>query len=259
MGRHKPGKPRRPRHGAPTSRGAEPSLRELQPPGAIYEEWVHVPQDMDPSAALADDRLDDDARDLMARMARLGPLYGYEVPVAAFLIDQAMDTGKLGLIVGDNQARLLTLEECAARFGSAGTATEADVRISVHSLHAAGVLLVEEHEDTPLLRVVAGRPDTPGDPWIFQDSPESASVPGVCIPAGAGDQLGADELMALMYLRSCRSQSREPDLQEYLQLGAVDGPDQARRLFETVAATGLVDYRGCEACPAGHLCSREGR
>lgn len=259
MGRHKPGKPRRPRRGAALHHGAAPRLRELQPPGAIYEEWVHVERDMDPSVAVADDRLDEDARDLMARMARLGPLYGYELPMAALLLDEAMDTGKLGLIVGDNEGMLLPLEELAGRLGPTQTDPQDDVRVSVHRLHAAGALLVEEHEGTPLLRVVAGRPRTPGDRWVFQDSPESANVPGVCMPAQASDQLSADELGALMYIRLCRAELREPDPQEYSELGAVDGPDQARRLFATVTASGLADYRGCEACPAGHLCSRQGR
>ncbi|MBL1120473.1 hypothetical protein JK364_50515 [Streptomyces sp. 110] len=48
----------------------------------------------------------------------------------------------------------------------------------------------------------------------------------------------------------------EPDAEEFGQLDGVNGPDHARQLFAAVEAGGLLDYRGCEACPAACLCPR---
>ncbi|GHF43566.1 hypothetical protein GCM10010359_52780 [Streptomyces morookaense] len=167
MGRHKPGKPRRRRHPAAYT------LRQLEPPGGGYEEWIRVPRGTDASHAVNDPKLTDDARDMMVRMARLGPLYDSELPMCALDLDVAIDTGRLGLITGDDKGVLVAVEEIAGWFGKVDA--EADVRESIHRLHAHGAMLVEFHGDVPLLRIVAGKPERPGEPWIFHGSPESTS------------------------------------------------------------------------------------
>ncbi|MFF4735071.1 hypothetical protein ACFY2W_04095 [Streptomyces sp. NPDC001262] len=252
MGRHKQGKPRRQRPSAAYS------LCQLQPPGEGYEEWIHVPHGMDASHAVDDPELTDDARDLMVRMARLGPLYDYELPMCALNLDTAIDTGKLGLILGDNEGVLVTVEELAGRFGRA--VTEAEVRESIHRLHADGAMLVQFHEDTPLVRIVAKKPKEPGDPWLFHGAPECTNLPSVCIPSRAREQLTLEQLGALMYMRAQHAALDEPDPEAFGQFDGIGGPAHARRLFAEIEATGWLNYRGCEACPAGHLCSRsEGR
>ncbi|MBL1120472.1 hypothetical protein JK364_50510 [Streptomyces sp. 110] len=117
---------------------------------------------MDTSYDHADPRLETEARDLLTRLAKPAGFYDYGVPMAARHLDMAIDTGKLGLITGDDSATLLTIEEVAGRLG---TGDSGDVRKSIHRLHAGGAMLVEVHERTPLLRIVAGRPKNPGDPW----------------------------------------------------------------------------------------------
>lgn len=248
MGRHKPGKPRRQRSTATYS------LCQLQPPGEGYEEWIRVPHDMDACHTMHDPELTDDARDMVVRMVRLGPLYDYVLPTCALNLDVAIDTGKLGLIVGDNEGVLVTVEELASRFNR--TVTEADVRESIHRLHAGGAMLVQFHDDTPLVCIVAKRPEEPGEPWIFHGAPESVNLPSVCIPSRAHEQLTLEQLGALMYIRAQQAALEEPDPEEFGKFDRVDGPNHARQLFAEVEATGWLDYRGCEACPAGHLCSR---
>jgi hypothetical protein len=50
--------------------------------------------------------------------------------------------------------------------------------------------------------------------------------------------------------------------EEWFRVTAGIDPDQmngtarARELFAAALASGVVDERGCEACPAGHLCTR---
>jgi hypothetical protein len=46
----------------------------------------------------------------------------------------------------------------------AAEVADSDVRESIHRLHAAGALLVEEHEDLLLLRMLAGKRREPGEP-----------------------------------------------------------------------------------------------
>ncbi|MEV0604262.1 hypothetical protein AB0I82_33885 [Streptomyces sp. NPDC050315] len=208
----------------------------------------------------ADAPLDEEARELMVRLADLGPLYDYEVPLAAISLDMAIDGGKLGLAMGENEATLVTLDELAARFRVQGGADRAgELRQCFHRLHAVGAMLVEIHQDIPFLRVVAGRPNRPGEAWIFDGTPESGNVPSTCIPNVAQERLSVDELGALMYMRTCKANLEEPDPEEYGLFDGVDGTERARALFAEVDATGLVDHQGCEACPAAHLCTREDR
>ncbi|MEU7167252.1 hypothetical protein AB0A70_21845 [Streptomyces morookaense] len=120
-----------------------------------------------------DPKLTDDARDMMVRMARLGPLYDSELPMCALDLDAAIDTGRLGLITGDDKGILVAVEDIVD--GVDKVDTEADVRESIHRLHAHGVMLVEFHGDVPMLRIVARKPEKPGEPWIFRGSPENTS------------------------------------------------------------------------------------
>ncbi|MFJ7494458.1 hypothetical protein ACIQZB_25205 [Streptomyces sp. NPDC097727] len=190
----------------------------------------------------------------MVHLGRLGPIYNDDLPVAALHLGAAIDTGKPGLLMGDDAATLLTVDDLASRMGA--HVARSEVRGSIHGLPAAGAALVAEHEDLPLLRVVAGQPRKPGEPWILAGSLESANVPSAGIPTHAQEQLTAQQLGALMYMRPQKADFAEPDPEEFGRFEGVDGSDHARRLSAAVEAIGLVDHRGCGACPAGRLCTR---
>ncbi|MGA5114814.1 hypothetical protein [Streptomyces pseudogriseolus] len=123
-----------------------------------------------------DPRVDDHGRALMVRLARLGPLYGSEVPKAALYLDDLIDTGYLSIFCEGEEGTLVPLAEAAARFG-----TTADVRQSLHNLHAVGALLVDtdDEHDVAFIRLVAKRPEEPGQPWRFQGDPDCGHCDGL--------------------------------------------------------------------------------
>jgi hypothetical protein len=245
MGRKKPGKPRRPR--VPR----QYTLQELQPPGEGYEEWFLVTADMN-ADQIDDPRVSDEARALMKRLARLGPLYGNKVPKAALYLDELIDTGQLPIFGDGEEGTLMPLAEAAARFGYT-----ADMRQSVHRLHAVGALLVDtdDEHDIAFIRMVAKRPEEPGQPWRFQGDPDAVTAM-TCMPNRIWDELPLEVAGAVAYLRMCRSGLEEPDAEAYGQHDGVNGAAHARELFAAALASGAVDEKGCEACPAGHLCTR---
>jgi len=245
MGRKKPGKPRRPR--VPR----QYALHELQPPGEAYEEWF-VTADMD-SDLIVDPQLDGEALDLLKRMARLGPLYGNRLPKAALYLDELIDTGKLPVFGhGTQKGTLLPLAEAAAWMGAEG-----DLRASIHRLHAVGALLVDtdDEHDLAFIRLVAKRPEEPGQPWRFQGDPDAVTAT-TCIPNRIWEELPLEVAGAVAYLRTCQSQLEDPDPEAFGQHDGVNGTDHARKLFAAARESGAVDEKGCEACPVGHLCTR---
>ncbi|MEU8893714.1 hypothetical protein [Streptomyces sp. NPDC048442] len=238
------------------------SLDQLEPPGALYEEWFHVEEGMDTSLAASDPRIDADALDFMERLARLAKPYAGRVPKAAVLLDMALDSGFLPLRRGDGGI-MVPLDEAASMFPaarrlSAGPVGADQVRESVHSLHAVGALLVELVEDTPIGRLVARRPEHPGEPWVFvDDGPEDAG-PKTCMPNGAVTELTAEEFAALGYLRSCEAADDEATVEHFCeQMGGHVDAKRAQELFAAVLASGWMDVKGCPACPSGHLCTRD--
>ncbi|MFD7319496.1 hypothetical protein ACFV9D_00140 [Streptomyces sp. NPDC059875] len=248
MGRKKPGKPRRIR--VPR----QYSLRELNPPGTAYREWFQVQPGMD-ATKLNAPSLSEEATDLMRRLAVLGPVYGNSVPRAALSLDQLIDTGRLPIIGPDGTGTMIPVEELAPRQHGA---SREEVRESIHQLHSVGALLVEDSEEQEVsyVRMVAKRPSEPGEKWHFAGEP-GVAVATTCVPTEMWGEIPSDVATAVMFLRSCRSQLREPDPDEYGRHASVNGPDHARELFAAAEASGYVDFKGCDACPAGHLCTRE--
>ncbi|UNO38387.1 hypothetical protein [Streptomyces sp. MST-110588] len=167
MGRSKPGKQRRPRQ------AASYSLHQLQPPGDLYGEWIRVPSDTDLSHMRADPRLSRDSRDVMERLVAIAPHYGGEAPVAAVVLDTAIDKGRLGVLDGPDGGRIVSLAQAAELVG----ADPATARAGIHRLHALGTFLVEEHQNVPFMRFVAKRPASPGDQWFFVGEEETAGLP----------------------------------------------------------------------------------
>ncbi|MFB9558598.1 hypothetical protein, partial [Streptomyces roseoviridis] len=109
MGRKRPNKPRRIK--TPRQRGY--TLRELQPPGSDYEEWIEVPA----GARLdqvADPRLGEEEIDFLRRLTRISPLYGHEVPMAGVLLDTLIDAGHLPVYQGEDSGTLIPLQQLAA-------------------------------------------------------------------------------------------------------------------------------------------------
>ncbi|AEY94168.1 hypothetical protein SHJG_p1037 (plasmid) [Streptomyces hygroscopicus subsp. jinggangensis 5008] len=189
---------------------------------------------------------------LMERLARLGPLYGNKVPKAALYLDDLIDTGHLPIFGDGEEGTLVSVAEAAARFGST-----ADVRQSLHNLHAVGALLVDtdDEHDIAFIRLVAKRPEEPGQPWRFQGDSDAVSAM-TCMPNRIWAELPLDVAAAVAYLRMCRFGLEEPDPEAYGQREGVNGTAHARELFAAALASGAVDEKGCEACPADHLCTR---
>ncbi|MFJ1958421.1 hypothetical protein ACIOGT_36140 [Streptomyces microflavus] len=171
----------------------------------------------------------------------------------ALYLDDLIDTGQLPIFGYGEEGTLMPLAEAAARFGS----QDGDLRESIHSLHAVGMLLLDtdnEH-DVAVIRMVAQKPDAPGGPWRFQGDPE-AVVAKTCFPDDIWEELPAEVAGAVMYLRMCRSQLQEPDPEEFGEREEVNGAAHANALFAAALKSGAVDKKGCEACPANHLCTR---
>lgn len=113
MGRKKQGKPGRTRKGTYT-------LQQLQPSG--YDEWIRVQPGVTADSAAADDRLTDDAVDLMKRLARLRPFYRGPIPMQAARLDMVLDSGSFPLSSGDGEtAVLVPVQEAAALMGAGST------------------------------------------------------------------------------------------------------------------------------------------
>ncbi|MET8816427.1 hypothetical protein ABZW47_31055 [Streptomyces sp. NPDC004549] len=246
MGRNKPGKPRRPRM------PRQFRLRELQPPGQGYEEWITIPSATQPLGSAPG--LSAGAVQLMERMAVLGPLYDGQLPTAALYLDELIDSGSLPMI-RDGAGVLVPIAEMAEMMsGRSG----GDVRESLHGLHAAGVILMADGADGNMagVRMVAQRPKEPGQPWRFMD--EDVAVATTCIPTHIWEELPPEVASAVAFLRTCRSRLEEPDPEVYGRHQGVNGSEHAKELFAAALASGFVDEKGCEACPTGHLCTRSG-
>lgn len=246
MGRKKAGKARRP------CVPRQYTLQELQPPGEGYAEWIRVTAGMNPDR-IDDPRVGDESIALMRRLVRLGPLYGNQVPRAALYLDNLIDTGQLPIFGAGEEGTLVPLAEAAAKLGS----RDADPRELLHHLHAMGMLLVDTDNDHDLavIRIVAQKPRKPGNPWRFEGDP-SAVTATTCFPDRIWEELPAEVAWAVVYLRMCRSQLQEPDPEEFGRHEEVNGTAHARRLFAAALESGAVDEKGCDACPAGHLCTR---
>lgn len=248
MGRKKPRKPRRQR--VPR----QYTLQQLQPPGEAYQEWIRVPSSKDKGVVPDDPNLGPDSIRMMQQFAALAPAYNGLVPLAAIHLDNLIDTGHLPILRHDGTASLVPVNELAAKHGITDTAK---VRDSIHNLHAHGALLVHfpDAEDLPMVRLVAKRPEKPGDPWGFVGDPQVA-VAGVCIPSGMLEDVPPEVVGAIVYMRGRISQLEKPDPIEYAKHKGVNGVEHAKELFAAAEASGWVDYKGCDVCPAGHLCTR---
>ncbi|WP_394426906.1 hypothetical protein [Streptomyces sp. SGAir0957] len=141
-----------------TARGR--SLYDLNPPGAYYEDW-HRPngtneEAMDKiNAAFGPDSQEATA---MRLMLEYRTFYGPQVPLAA--------AGHLDVIVRDTDLAA----ELAASMGSSTD----NVRESLHSLHAQGLLLVADDESL-WMTIPPGTPfSAPGNQWSFVEQKVAA-------------------------------------------------------------------------------------
>ncbi|MEU9703016.1 hypothetical protein [Streptomyces sp. NPDC047981] len=249
MGRNRPNKPRRDK--APRQRGY--TLQELQPPGEDYKEWIEVPSGLDTSK-INDPQIGAEEIDFLHRLARLAPVYGSNVPVAGIVLDTVIDTGQLPIYSGEGTGRLIPLQQVAAAYPEFDSES---VRESIHRLHAAGAFLVVSDAETELslVRFVSRKPEHPGDPWGFIDD-KSVPAATTCVPTEMWDELPLSVATAVLYLRSCESRLEEPAPKDLLRFDEVESLEQAQELWDKAHDSGYVDYKGCEACPTGHLCTR---
>ncbi|MFF6869523.1 hypothetical protein [Streptomyces sp. NPDC012450] len=250
MGRKKPGEPRR------SHVRRQYTLRELAPPGAAYREWYQVRHGTD-VGPIDDPRLRDEELDLPRRTARLGPLYENAVPRAAIGLDLLIDNAALPVVGPDGTGTSFPVENLVSRCRGEGPE---EIHETVHRLHAAGVLLAEEGGEHGALRVrmVAERPG----------APRSARRDLALRGRGGRPARG--------HVRARRHGGRDPPRRRghrrrpaLLSLPAPDagsgggrqapGGERARHARELLAAaeaSGHVDEKGCDACPAAHLCAR---
>lgn len=245
MGRQKPGKPRRQR------KPQKYTLRQLQPPGEPYDEWFNVRPG---NGYRSDPQITAEAVALMDCINRIGPLYAWDVPKAALYLDRLIDTGSLPIFQGESEGTLVPIEEMAA---AQGGASPDQIRESIHNLHAAGALLVftDPEHDISYVRMVAKRPQEPGAPWQFAGDPDLVAST-VCLPDHMWQELPVDVAAAVGFMRACQAQLEKPDPAVYGTHKGVNGTEHARQLFDEAKASGFVDYKGCDACPTGHLCTR---
>jgi hypothetical protein len=243
MGRRKAGKPRR-------ARGtAEYSLQQLQPPG--YDEWITSAPGAGERAA-RDPQLTPEAVALTRRVSRLQPLYGPRIPLQALWLDLAIDEDVLHVRQRDGSIGRLPVGELARTLGC--QQGEGEVRAAVHELHAGGALLVEPGDQETVLRVVVAKPAKPGDEWVFRGDPAASLEPMVCVPADL-ETLAPGELRALCYLRGHLAQGTAGSAEDFATFDGVGTVERAQELFDAVAD--LVEFRGCSACPAAQLCTRD--
>ncbi|WP_435191330.1 hypothetical protein [Streptomyces sp. bgisy126] len=250
MGRKRPNKPRRVK--VPRQRGY--TLRQLQPPGDNYLDWVAVPagarldQVTDPEIGPQD-------IDFLRRLTRIAPLYGNEVPTAGVYLDTVIDSGHLPVYHGEDSTSLVPLQQIV---GVAPGLDEQGIRNSIHRLHAVGAFLmfsIKEH-DMALVRFVSKKPAHPGEQWGFLDD-KSVPAATICTPTSLFEDLSADIARAVMFFRSYKSQLQTPQPADLLHFGFAENLDQAHALWEQAHASGYIDYKGCDACPTGHLCTRD--
>ncbi|QKW17677.1 hypothetical protein HUT16_00100 [Kitasatospora sp. NA04385] len=152
------------------------TLQQLQPPG--YDQWiVPVPGR---AKAIPVEGMSAGAVDTARRIERLLPFYGSQVPVQALWLDVAVDSGVLQVRHTDDTITRLPVAELAGVLsGSDGDpAAPAELRASMHELHAAGAVLVGPDEyDGCVVRPVLGKPQRPGDPWLFGGDTAAGPVP----------------------------------------------------------------------------------
>lgn len=247
MGRNKPGKPRRPR------KPQQYTLQQLQPPGEGYEEWFQPRPGMKPEQ-LQDAGLAPEAVALMRLVCELAPLYKNRVPKAALYLDNLIESGHLPVFQDGDNGKLVPIQEMAALYGGLDIQS---VRESIHTLHSIGALLVvtDDENDVNYVRMVAKKPEHPGQPWLFVGDPDAVTRK-VCLPDGMWEALPMDVAAAVSYMRACRARLETPDPAVYGTHAGVNGTEHAKELFTAALASGYVDEKGCEVCPAGHLCTR---
>ncbi|WP_371523271.1 hypothetical protein [Kitasatospora sp. NBC_01300] len=136
------------------------TLHSLKPPGAYYQEW-HTPigDDEEVLGKLTEDFGADSGEVFaMRKMLEYRTIYGPKVPFAA--------AGHLDVILQDS--------DLAAELQESMGSTADDIRGSVHSLHAQGLLLVDD-DGSLWMTVPPGTPlSAPGGQWAFVDQKVSA-------------------------------------------------------------------------------------
>ena len=246
MGRKKAGKSGRRRKGTFT-------LQQLQPPG--YEEWIKVASHATADAAANDPRLGERAVDLMSRLARLRPFYRGPIPTQAVRLDMALDTGSIPLC-GEGKARCrLPSRTSRLRWASPSPPATSGER-SISSILPVPCLVEETDDGVPLVRIVSQPPRSPGDPWIFQGSPETC----LCRrPASLHSPATWHPVSSPRWPSSGVTcpKATEARVEEFARHKDVGSVERARELFAAVAE--LTEVKGCSACPSAHICTRPER
>ncbi|MER5659893.1 hypothetical protein [Streptomyces mirabilis] len=146
------------------------SLYDLNPPGAFYREWdrLTVPPGMagvsPVDAVEAQFGADSGVADTMRTLLRYADIYGTQIPVAA----------------ATHLETLARISGMAADTASHEGITEDEAVESLHSLHAAGFLLIDD-DGSVWLTVPPGTPHSaPGGEWAFvekrMEAPQEAGA-----------------------------------------------------------------------------------
>ncbi|MFJ9520648.1 hypothetical protein ACIRPK_20650 [Kitasatospora sp. NPDC101801] len=138
------------------------TLHSLKPPGAYYEEWHTPVGDDEEVIAMLTETYGADSGEVftMRLMLEYRTFYGPKVPFAA--------AGHLDLILRDSAL--------AAELQQSMGSTSDDIRESLHSLHAQGLVLVDG-DGSLWMTVPPGTPlSAPGGQWAFVEQKVSAPV-----------------------------------------------------------------------------------
>lgn len=162
-------------------------LYKWQPPFKPYSEWFSVPDAAKnmiehPARNDASLLLDDDSKELLDTVVKLGPRYQGIVPMAAIYLDMQISEGTMLIAVTGRpgECRELTLAELAESISSpeflqkmrsehpgiglpeeASLVTDDAAAMKVHDLHIAGYLVLDDDNVINL----AMPPKSPGGKW----------------------------------------------------------------------------------------------
>ena len=144
-----------------TPRPRQPmSLYDLEPPGVFYQDWDRPVGTDDEVMAKISEVFGPDSGEAVTMRTLLDyrEIYGPHIPVSA--------AGQLDLILADT--------DLAAQLAPSTGSTQADVRDSMHSLHAQGLLLIAD-DGSLWMTVPPGTPySAPDGQWAFVEQKASA-------------------------------------------------------------------------------------
>lgn len=139
--------PRSRRRPRPTGRPPQRTpLYRLDPPGALYRgTWSASRDDVTEESLDTDERLTDSMRHMARTMLRWRHIYLNKFPLAAFMLQDQLDSGYIGL--HGKSGPMLDMAHVAALFGVPVEETHE----ALHELHASALLLMNDEGELQMV------------------------------------------------------------------------------------------------------------